>query len=292
MSALTVLDNASEESRSRNTSRAEKAAIKAFPQNNEIPRCRGPIPPAPMLASTVIARRIRPKKKNLVSAPLNSKTISEPSLVECCARPSRAATWDRDSQRAVAATCHPRAGANDAESRSRPGVHRPGPSASSSGSSSGARLSRIPPCPAFEQLTLPLGGSTGVPDSLDTKQASTSGPGAVSRGLVITPAVLTSARPSSHAPPKPFFYSLKRTVFFYGCNPRRRTLFRPAQSIPVNAFRSRRNIAKNFPKMTPENYCTPARDRVTFVVYRANGKHTEPPPPAANYPPGNRTISN
>ncbi len=56
-------------------------------------------------------------------------------------------------------------------------VHQPG----RSGTCSGIRLRRIPLASASPQHTRPRGGSTGIPDSLDTKQVITSGPAAVSR---------------------------------------------------------------------------------------------------------------
>ncbi len=143
---------------------------------------------------------------------------------------------------------------------------------------SGIRLSRIPLCQLLPQLRRPMGGSVGVPDSLDAKQVSTSGPAPVPCRLLTASVVLASACWSPPAGAASHCYFLHKAhldailfvagVGVLGCNNNFLTC--------ANAKRIASQVAK-FPEINPENYCAHVRDRVTFVVSPGNPETTTHP---------------
>ncbi|QWF81021.1 hypothetical protein HUW46_04446 [Amycolatopsis sp. CA-230715] len=289
MSAPAVLDSTSPERKPRHVPRA----IEAIARNSEIPRFHVPIPFTPMLASTVIAPPSRPKKKNPVDVSLYSTTTPELLFVERRARLPRTANTAQNHFRGHDAQCDTStsdaehhvparlpgatpADRSDAESDRHPGGRRPGLSASYSG----IRLRRIPPYQPFSQLTPPARGSTGVPDSLDTKRVSTSGP-AVSRTFVVVPPVLTTALHSPHSPLIPLFVFLKRTSFIRGPVCFRRICFGSDENALTcanadgNCVPLASQVGQNFPKLIPETYCVAPGVELRLLCHRENRK---PPP--------------
>ncbi len=260
-------------------------ATEAIARNSGIPLFPAVIPFEPMLASTAVTQSPKAKKKNPVDAILYSVTKSALSRAECCTRPSRIAKnadrcqmCGRDVQRSARAACAARrvlaqppgaalAGRGVAEGDRRSRCRRPGLSVWSSG----IRLSRIPQCQAFPQLTPRATGSTGVPDSLDAKQASTSGRAGVSGVSVVDPSGLVTAvrSPCPLLPPACF---LNRTAFACGHTGGRRAHAERAEngSTCINASGKCVPIApkcrRNYLELARGKLLCGVRDRVTFVV--------------------------
>lgn len=233
-----------------------------------MPRLLAPITRARMLASTAVIASPTRKKKNSVSAPLHSAAILSLLHVERRARLRRfpCRSRGRARTRPLNATG---TGRGDAERDGQPWGRRPGRSASPSG----IRLSRIPSCQAFSQVTKDDGGSTGIPDSLDTKRVSTSGPAAVSPvvTLVVGCAQVHSAHPIrlvlAHIFPlgnscPRFLYS--RPAFFALSNrdPSRSDLRKCLQETDASSPSG----SPKFAEIDAGNLLRTARDRVTFVV--------------------------
>jgi hypothetical protein len=261
--------------------------IKAIVWNSKIPRFSAAIPSAPMLASTTTAQPSRPKKKNPVGAPLYFTTIHS----ECGVRLSRTATTSLRETRDH--DVHREAGIPGAERHALPQLpaitltegigaerdwqpwgRRPGLSASSSG----IRLKWIPSCQPFSQLKPPARGSTGVPDSLDTKQESTSGPATVSRNFVIASPVLTTAPHPPYLPLNSLSHFLKRSEFMRGLACRRRTHSEPARNgltctnVSGECVPFTSKDSGNFQKLTREKYCAAPGVELLLLCHRENRK--------------------
>lgn len=276
----TVLDSASAPPRSRRRSHT----IKVIVQNNEIPRFRATDSSAPMLTSAVVAQPPRAKKKNLVRAVSYSTTMPTFSGAEWRVRLSRAARTRRrrirthrtarDADVLDAGHCVPgwppaamHAVANRATCDCRqPWGRPPGRSASHPG----IRPRRIPPSRTSPQLTPPARGSTGVPDSLDTKQVNTSGPAAMPCGRPIR---FSWATLVPRSPSRGLLSSFCFTypLFIHGCA-RRRLSYSGSSCNGVTCANMTGKCMLSaeswpkFPEFIPENYCVAAWQRVTFVV--------------------------
>ncbi len=254
-----------------------------------------------MLASTAEAQPSRPKKKNFVGAQSHSPASSTSALVECYRRLSRAVKTLRRHRGDPA--LHAGSGSSarslgdapvasgDAERDCQPRGHRPGLSASSSG----IRLSRIPPCRPFSQVTPAKGGSTGIPDSLDTKQVNTSGPAAMSRGFVLVSPVLTCPLRSPSLVLSGLFLFVNISARGLACG--RRSRCRNGWQAPdlrkqlhEYGIVDGKRLAK-FPGIDPEKLLFGARDRATFVRYRENRKPRKQTAPGTNGP-GKRKPAN
>jgi hypothetical protein len=266
------------------SSRHNSRRPKVFGRTSEIPRYRAVISASPMLASTVAAQSSTPKKKNTVPTPRYFIAMSPPPRNELRARPSRATSTARRHARCHRSDCD--AGASsadhdtrlrsptaagmrevDAEGDCRPGFRCP----CRSGSFSGIRLRRIPPCQPFSQFTPALGGSAGVPDSLDTKQVSTSGPTPVSFRFVMSSSLVANALRSPRACPVSHFcfineVHLSAVLFWAGVEISESSCDCLTCANVAEISVDRTESQSNSPKLTPKTYCVSVRDRVTFVV--------------------------
>lgn len=187
-------------------SRHRPPVMKAILQNSEIPRFVASISFAPMLTSTVSTQPSRVKNKNLVRTSRHFTAMPTRSGVGWCVQSRRAPRTPRprlcahgivrdagvlDAAHDVAVwpLASARAAANRFGCDCRSWGRRPGRSASPSG----IHPRRNPSSRTFPQFTPPVRGSAGVPDLLDTKRESTSGPAVQSCGLPIVGPLLASA---------------------------------------------------------------------------------------------------
>jgi hypothetical protein len=265
-------------------SRHNSRKPKVFGPNSELSQYRAGISVSPMLASTVVAQSPTLKKKNTVRTPHYFIAMSPPPHIEPRARPSRATSTARRRGRDRRCDCDASTSSvdqgnrlrspaatgtreGDAEGDCRSGFRCPCRSVSFSG----IRLRRIPPSQPFSQFTPAVGGSAGVPDSLDTKQVSTSGQAAASRAFASVHRLVASVIYSPCRRPGFHFYlfnymhscaALCLAGVVHCCNP---SQVADQHKWKWKSSRRIENPAKSS-KLVPENYCAAARDRVTFVV--------------------------
>jgi hypothetical protein len=250
-----------------------------------------------MLTSTVVAQPSRTKKKNLVGAIPYSTAMPTRLGVEWRARLSHTARTlrrrmhARDACVLAAGRCAPawlpvttRTVANRANCECQPWGRRPGRSASPSG----IRLRRIPPSRTSPQLTPPAGGSTGVPDSLDTKRVNASGPALMSGGRPVrSPWATPVPRSPSRGLSSSFCFTNPLFIRGYAC--RRRSHSGVARNDVTCANMTGKCAISaeswpKFPKFDPENYCAAPRGRVTFVVSPGKRKSKQGTVPNVNPP--------
>ncbi|VVJ22708.1 Uncharacterised protein [Amycolatopsis camponoti] len=248
--------------------------------NSEIPRYCAATSPVSMLASTVAAQSSTPKKKNPVRTLHLFAAMASPVRIERTAQLPHAATTapDRASGHGIDRDASAPGGdrnnhswtptataarKEDAESGCRAGF-RPD---CRSVSHSAIRLSRILSCYPLSQLRATVGGSVGIPDSLDTKQVSTSGPAVVPCCLIIVFTRLARACQSPSAIPSSYLYFLNEVdsfavSFWAGVDVLQSgdTCLTCANvpGIPL--------LSANSLELTPETYCAGSRDRATFVA--------------------------
>ncbi len=285
-------------------------------ENSEIPRrSTGPLPPT-MLASMTTTKPLRQKKsisvrtRYLTARPIHL-TMHDESLTYCEARETSSTDGQRETE-STRGTSAPSANAdsraprrtqaaarrNRVTRRARPSVSCPGrvhaATVSVAGgaervcqwrgrypgrytSSSGIRLSRIPPCPAFAQRIPGTRGSNGVPDTLDTKQVITSGRAAVSDvSNSIHPALTFDDTSPYRVLVSLLLNSLLNSYFIRGpaCPPSTSDST-PIGAGPAETVRETPRIRipngryvkpRKFPRIRPENLLRGARVRVTFVA--------------------------
>lgn len=150
-------------------------------------------------------------------------------------------------------------------------------------SSSGIRLSWIPPCLTFPQVRPRPGGSTGIPDSLDTKQGSTSGPAALSHVRRVS--YLSSPAWFSHLPLRPHIYFV--FIFFLWLSsglmagaPRSHNQFlllRPAQTLLFELLWRNPKKSRNPPKKVPETIAGRGLSSYVCCVTGKTGNHRQAP---------------
>lgn len=253
--------------------------------------------PSPQKKSSLVGPRLRnrfpaPAPKNRALPRRAHRHITGTRRAQPHRAATRSAALSRDGHGGAATPC----GISPATAARRGGTQRRcqpwGHSGGHSASSSGIRLRRIPQCHASPQHTAPSGGSTGIPDSLDTKQVITSGPAALSRQFDTRsrgPASITGSRPA---------FSYPFTAYFDINDCIRGSVARhPGNSRSASPPLAWTNISREFIR-PPENPPKNSRIRAGVAIARGaewsyvccvtgkTGNHTEPPPRGSPRSPG------